>query len=92
MTYRNDIHFGMIQGVCLFLGNYTCPELYAKCPGSYCIPLHKICNGIWDCPAQEDEQNCGRLQICCYNYMKIFGDTLFNKYELVRYVVGGCYV
>ena len=29
-----------------------------KCPQSYCIPYHYVCNRRADCPHGEDEQNC----------------------------------
>ncbi len=29
-----------------------------KCPGSYCLPLHKICNGQYDCYGGADEREC----------------------------------
>ena len=29
-----------------------------KCPGSYCLPLHKICNGQNDCHGGADEREC----------------------------------
>lgn len=25
----------------------------------YCIPLHAICDGIFHCPLEDDESNCG---------------------------------
>ena len=36
---------------CRFVG---CPGKF-KCPGSYCIPIRKVCDDVWDCPGQEDE-------------------------------------
>ena len=40
--------------------NFTCPDMF-KCPGSYCIPVHKICNGITDCIGGNDEEDCGPM-------------------------------
>ena len=31
---------------------------YFKCPSSYCVTYHLLCNGNWDCPSGHDEQNC----------------------------------
>ena len=39
---------------------HLCPEMF-KCINSYCIGLHMVCDGINDCPQNEDEHNC-------YNY------------------------
>lgn len=35
--------------------DFACSEGYVKCPGSYCIPMHYVTNGIYDCPKGEDE-------------------------------------
>ena len=35
----------------------NCTNSY-KCPDSYCIPFHRVCNGIPDCIHGEDEQMC----------------------------------
>ena len=32
-----------------------------KCHGSYCIPIHMVCDMIVDCPDGEDENNCDIL-------------------------------
>ena len=40
----------------------TCTNMF-KCPRSYCIPIRKVCDGIYDCYAGEDENNC-RNNIC----------------------------
>ncbi len=37
--------------------NHECPSMF-KCPLSYCIPYHYICNGRLDCPRGEDEMSC----------------------------------
>ena len=44
-----------------------CPG-YFKCPASYCIPFHYICNGFWDFPNGVDEANC--KQFSCPNLFK----------------------
>ena len=28
------------------------------CPGSFCLPFHKVCDGSAHCPGKEDEINC----------------------------------
>ncbi|KAK6967752.1 G-protein coupled receptor GRL101 [Biomphalaria glabrata] len=41
--------------------NFVCPEGYIKCVKSYCIPIHYVANGVYDCPLGEDESgplNC----------------------------------
>ena len=34
---------------------FRCPHMF-KCPGSYCVPYHKVCDGIYDCPGRVDEK------------------------------------
>ena len=36
---------------------HECPDGY-KCPRSYCIPIHMLCDGVKDCPEDEDELIC----------------------------------
>lgn len=39
--------------------NFTCQSSkYFKCPESYCIPVHKVCDGVKDCTDGYDEKNC----------------------------------
>ena len=47
--------------------DFACPDMF-KCPGSYCIPVHKICNGVRDCIGGSDEEDCG--QISCPGLFK----------------------
>jgi hypothetical protein len=44
-----------------FAANFTCPHNYIKCPSSYCIPFHYVCNGNADCPDGYDEKLCGKF-------------------------------
>ncbi len=48
-----------------------------KCPLSYCIPWHYVCNGLWDCPTALDETKeiCDRQNRC--NGMFKCRDTTF---------------
>ncbi len=45
---------------------HVCPSQF-KCPSSYCIPTHSVCDGNLDCPAGEDETDCSRLS--CPGYL-----------------------
>ena len=38
----------------------VCPQKY-KCLLSYCIPLHKVCNSVIDCPNGDDEMSCDNI-------------------------------
>ena len=42
-----------------------------KCPGSYCIPLRKVCDGVHDCRDGDDEINCHNNS--CPGYLKCSG-------------------
>ena len=36
-----------------------CPEDHLHCPSNgYCLPVFLRCNGVYDCPGREDEDNC----------------------------------
>ena len=52
---------------------HSCPQHY-KCEYSYCIPLHAVCDGVWDCPRGEDEQNC--VALSCPNNLKCKQDNV----------------
>ena len=37
----------------------ACPETHFQCPGNgYCLPVFVRCNGVRDCPRDEDETGC----------------------------------
>ena len=59
---------------------FQCSEYY-KCSMSYCIPFNLICNGEWDCPWGDDEENC--YSYACPNLFKCKNQTKclhFSKY------------
>ena len=37
--------------------DWQCSSMY-KCYATYCIPVHYICDRVWDCPSCEDEHGC----------------------------------
>ncbi|XP_038067180.1 uncharacterized protein LOC119737135 [Patiria miniata] len=41
-----------------FCEHFTCSAFTYKCPRSYCIPLHRRCDNVSDCPNGEDELSC----------------------------------
>ena len=47
--------------------NIQCTNTF-KCQFSYCIPLRKVCDGIYDCYNGEDEYNCHNN--ICPGYLK----------------------
>ena len=59
---RNGAHLG------------ECADIYCtngyKCPKSYCIPFHRVCDGHPDCIHHEDEQQCD--QHLCKGLLKCY--------------------
>ena len=45
--------------VVLFLEIFTCPVGFFKCPGSFCVEIQYVCDGVAHCHHGEDEHNCG---------------------------------
>ena len=43
-----------------YCASHQCPDAF-KCNGSYCIPVHMVCDTILDCPDGEDEAGCDEL-------------------------------
>ncbi len=41
-----------------FPANCTCDDLYFHCPLGGCLPWSRVCDGVGDCPRNEDEQIC----------------------------------
>jgi hypothetical protein len=60
-VYDTDAH-GKLYA-CRNAGHLThcetavCKHMF-KCPASYCIAFHKVCDGVIDCPGSADENNC----------------------------------
>ena len=40
------------------------PSTMFKCPGTYCVPISKRCNGVEDCPYGDDEDGCDSANHC----------------------------
>ena len=45
-----------------YCASHECPDAF-KCNGSYCIPVHMVCDTILDCPDGEDEAGCDELVV-----------------------------
>ena len=43
--------------MCRYCLEHECPDRF-KCPGTYCIDIHLVCDGIADCPDDADETGC----------------------------------
>ena len=54
---RNGAHLHNCESI-------GCPTKY-KCPGSYCIPVKRVCDGVGDCPGLEDEEDCYNATLNC---------------------------
>ena len=54
---RNGAHLHNCESI-------GCPTKY-KCPGSYCIPVKRVCDGVGDCPGLEDEVSCYNTTLNC---------------------------
>ena len=51
-----------------------CSPVTYKCPNAYCIPTRKLCDGVPDCPGQEDEKTCPLLR-CPVGFYKCKGQV-----------------
>ena len=50
------------------------------CPGSYCVPYRKLCDGKKDCPGGHDEVDCGTYS--CpgkFSRSRILPNITYNK-------------
>ena len=52
---------------------HSCPHQY-KCPYSYCIPVHAVCDGRVDCPDGNDETDCHTL--LCPHFLRCKADGI----------------
>ncbi|ELU03239.1 hypothetical protein CAPTEDRAFT_211180 [Capitella teleta] len=52
-----------------------CPDEF-KCHHSYCIPIHRVCDGINDCPMKDDEKDCAALS--CVGLFKCKNGTCLH--------------
>ena len=58
-----------------------CSGMY-KCGREYCIPVYKVCDGVYDCPdSQEDERWCRNL--ACSGLLKCSGEDVCVPQENV---------
>ena len=59
---RNGVHLQSCS-------SHLCTSMF-KCPLSYCLPVHKLCDSVHDCPNGEDELECNLLQaISCPGFV-----------------------
>ena len=65
-TCRNGAHLRD----CIY---HSCPHQY-KCPYSYCIPVHAVCDGRIDCPDGNDETDCHTL--LCPHFLRCKADGI----------------
>ena len=50
--------------------SHFCKSMF-KCPHSYCVPVHKLCDSVHDCPNGEDELECNALEpISCPGFVR----------------------
>ena len=54
---RGNIYTCRNAGHLLTCEDYLCSDMY-KCPMSYCISFHRVCDGVIDCQDSSDESNC----------------------------------
>ena len=77
-----EVAVGISSRMCIIIllsitsDNAVCPDGYFKCPDSYCISLHNICDGKQHCSNGEDEQDCGMIK--CISQRNNVLQTQFN--------------
>ena len=76
--YQNDGHMTSCRNGLHLLGcqRHECSASY-KCKQAYCIPTHRICNGILDCPLGDDEAMCP-VELCV-NMLKCDGQCIHEE-------------
>ena len=63
---RNGAHLGDCVAI-------NCTNSY-KCPGSYCVPFHRVCDGHQDCINGEDEERCD--EYICKHFLRCSGSRI----------------
>jgi len=58
---RNGMHL-------IYCEYFDCPGMF-KCPEMYCLPLHRVCNGVSDCMWGEDEVECN-IPLSCPGHLR----------------------
>ncbi len=78
---RNGAHLGNCS-------NHECPSMF-KCPLSYCIPYHYVCNDRPDCPHGEDEAGC-QAELKCRGLLRCRHDGVCVQPENVGNTIIDC--
>ena len=96
-SFERDIYGDPVHctdtGHLRFCKLHECPDAF-KCHGSYCIPIHMVCDMILDCPDGEDEDECDSIEVDgmfryfnLYNYLTCSNiDTILYNIITVRYM------
>ena len=71
---RNGAHLHNCESI-------GCPTKY-KCPGSYCIPVKRVCDGVGDCPGLEDEVNCYNTSLLCPGFFRCRSGSCLDQSEV----------
>ena len=61
VIYGNPVHCSDTEHL-RYCASHECPDAF-KCDGSYCIPVHMVCDTILDCPDGDDEVGCDELSV-----------------------------
>ena len=74
----------------LLCSEFLCPKHF-KCPETYCVPWHVVCDGVTDCPDGEDELGC-RNPIPCPGMLRCIEENLCVEHNQVCDKVIDCKV
>ena len=61
--------------------DFSCPAKY-KCPGSYCIPTRRVCDGEKDCPEGQNEHGCMDKPLSCPGFYRCRGGVCIHPHEV----------